>query len=104
MPAMKPACRFAHSRKRGGSNQMRRPPERIRDPARRPAAALARVLEHQGPTDQLVAPHLTFLAEPGRRFLERAGFEPLRTFGFFAHDEHRFAEARRFFLKTARIR
>ena len=44
---------------------LRRPPERARDPARRPAAARARVLEHQGPTEQLVAPHLTFLAEPG---------------------------------------
>jgi protein-tyrosine phosphatase len=44
---------------------LRRPPERTRDPARRPAAALARVLEHRGPADQLVAPHLTFLAEPG---------------------------------------
>ncbi|MDB5479127.1 MAG: protein tyrosine/serine phosphatase [Caulobacteraceae bacterium] len=44
---------------------LRRPPERARDPARRPAAALARVLEHQGPTEQLVAPHLAFLAEPG---------------------------------------
>jgi len=43
---------------------LRRPPERLRDPARRPAAARARVLEHRGPTDQLVAPHLTFLAEP----------------------------------------
>lgn len=43
---------------------LRRPPERARDPARRPAAALSRVLEHQGATDQLVAPHLTFLAEP----------------------------------------
>jgi protein-tyrosine phosphatase len=45
---------------------LRRPPERARDPARRPAAAgQVRVLEHQGPTEQLVAPHLTFLAEPG---------------------------------------
>jgi protein tyrosine/serine phosphatase len=44
---------------------LRRPPERARDPARRPEGSIARVLEHQGPTDQLVAPHLTFLAEPG---------------------------------------
>jgi protein tyrosine/serine phosphatase len=44
---------------------LRRPPERARDPARRPAGALARVLEHQGATEQRVAPHLTFLAEPG---------------------------------------
>jgi protein tyrosine/serine phosphatase len=44
---------------------LRRPPERARDPARRPAAPEARLLEHQGPTEVLVAPHLTFLAEPG---------------------------------------
>lgn len=44
---------------------LRRPPERMRDPARRPAVAEARILEHQGATDQPVAPHLTFLAEPG---------------------------------------
>jgi protein tyrosine/serine phosphatase len=44
---------------------LRRPPERARDPARRPAAPAARVLEHQGAAEQLVAPHLTFLTEPG---------------------------------------
>jgi protein-tyrosine phosphatase len=44
---------------------LRRPPERARDPARRPASASARVLEHQGPTQEAVAPHLTFLSEPG---------------------------------------
>jgi protein tyrosine/serine phosphatase len=43
---------------------LRRPPERARDPARRPTDATARVLEHQGATEQLVAPHLTFLTEP----------------------------------------
>ncbi len=43
---------------------LRRPPERARDPARRPAAPRARLIEHAGPTDQLVAPHLTFLADP----------------------------------------
>jgi protein tyrosine/serine phosphatase len=43
---------------------LRRPPERARDLARRPEGTSARVLEHQGPTDVLVAPHLTFLAEP----------------------------------------
>jgi protein tyrosine/serine phosphatase len=44
---------------------LRRPPERLRDPARRPAAPGARVLEHQGPTATAVAPHLAFLSEPG---------------------------------------
>jgi len=43
---------------------LRRPPERIRDPARRPPAPHARLIEHQGPIDQAVAPHLTFLADP----------------------------------------
>ena len=33
MPAMKPACRFAHSRNSGGSNHTRRPPERRYDSA-----------------------------------------------------------------------
>jgi len=44
---------------------LRRPPERARDPARRPPAPRARLIEHRGPTDLLVAPHLAFLAEPG---------------------------------------
>jgi protein-tyrosine phosphatase len=44
---------------------LRRPPERLRDPARRPAGGRARLLEHAGPVDGGVPPHLTFLAEPG---------------------------------------
>jgi protein-tyrosine phosphatase len=44
---------------------LRRPPERLRDPARRPATPGARLLEHQGPTTTMVAPHLAFLSEPG---------------------------------------
>jgi protein-tyrosine phosphatase len=43
---------------------LRRPPERARDPARRPDQPDARLLEHQGPTEQTVAPHLAFLARP----------------------------------------
>jgi protein tyrosine/serine phosphatase len=43
---------------------LRRPPERARDPARRPAASRARVVEHKGQEDQPLAPHLAFLAEP----------------------------------------
>lgn len=43
---------------------LRRPPERARDPARRPQTPGSRLIEHRGPTDQSVAPHLTFLAEP----------------------------------------
>jgi protein tyrosine/serine phosphatase len=43
---------------------LRRPAERTRDPARRPPAARPVVLEHAGPADIAVAPHLAFLAEP----------------------------------------
>jgi protein-tyrosine phosphatase len=43
---------------------LRRPPERARDPARRPAVSRAKVLEHAGPQDQPLPPHLAFLAEP----------------------------------------
>ncbi len=43
---------------------LRRPPERARDIARRPEAPRARLIEHKGPTDIAVAPHLTFLSEP----------------------------------------
>jgi protein tyrosine/serine phosphatase len=43
---------------------LRRPPERLRDPARRPPAPAARLLEHQGPTATAVAPHLAFLSQP----------------------------------------
>ena len=42
---------------------LRRPPERARDRARRPEAPSARVIEHHGPTDQLVAPHLAVLGQ-----------------------------------------
>jgi protein tyrosine/serine phosphatase len=43
---------------------LRRPPERLRDPARRPHAPGARLIEHQGPTASAVAPHLAFLSQP----------------------------------------
>lgn len=43
---------------------LRRPPERARDPARRPLEWRAEVLEHAGPSDQPLPPHLAFLAEP----------------------------------------
>jgi protein-tyrosine phosphatase len=43
---------------------LRRPAERLRDPARRPAGFDAEVLEHMGPVENAVAPHLAFLAEP----------------------------------------
>lgn len=44
---------------------LRRPPERARDPARRPASSRAHVIEHRGPEVQATPPHLAFLAEPG---------------------------------------
>lgn len=43
---------------------LRRPAERERDPARRPAAFRAEVLEHQGPMVAAVAPHLSFMNDP----------------------------------------
>ena len=43
---------------------LRRPAERLRDVARRPGGFNARVLEHQGPLENAVAPHLTFMTEP----------------------------------------
>lgn len=43
---------------------LRRPPERARDPARRPATSRAQVLEHRGPEEQATPPHLAFLAQP----------------------------------------
>ncbi len=43
---------------------LRRPAERLRDLARRPEGFRAQVLEHQGPVENAVAPHLTFMNEP----------------------------------------
>ncbi len=43
---------------------LRRPPERARDPARRPDGGRAHLIEHAGPADQPLPPHLAFLAEP----------------------------------------
>ncbi len=43
---------------------LRRPAERQRDPARRPAGVRARILEHDGPLETAMAPHLDFLAMP----------------------------------------
>lgn len=44
---------------------LRRPPERARDPARRPAGHRGAVIEHRGPMDAALAPHLQFLSQPG---------------------------------------
>lgn len=44
---------------------LRRPAERLRDVARRPADFAAEVLEHQGPIENAVAPHLAFISQPG---------------------------------------
>jgi protein tyrosine/serine phosphatase len=41
---------------------LRRPAERLRDVAKRPQGAV--VLEHQGPVENAVAPHLAFIADP----------------------------------------
>ncbi len=44
---------------------LRRPAERLRDVARRPDPFNATVLEHQGPIENAVAPHLAFISQPG---------------------------------------
>jgi protein tyrosine/serine phosphatase len=43
---------------------LRRASERTRDPARRPASFRGVLLEHEGPPEAAVAPHLAFLAVP----------------------------------------
>jgi len=43
---------------------LRRPPERLRDPARRPASSRAVVLEHGGDAGEAMPPHLVFLTDP----------------------------------------
>jgi protein-tyrosine phosphatase len=43
---------------------LRRPPERLRDVARRAEGGRARLIEHDGPSDQATPPHLTFLSDP----------------------------------------
>jgi protein tyrosine/serine phosphatase len=44
---------------------LRRPPERRRDPSRRPPGFSGRVIQHDdGPDDESLAPHLEFLAHP----------------------------------------
>jgi protein-tyrosine phosphatase len=43
---------------------LRRPPERLRDPARRPASWRAAVLEHGGEAGESLPPHLAFLTDP----------------------------------------
>ena len=43
---------------------LRRPPERLRDPARRPASSRAVVLEHGGDAGEAMPPHLAFLTDP----------------------------------------
>jgi protein tyrosine/serine phosphatase len=81
---------------------LRRPPERARDPARRPAAARARVLEHQGATEQLVAPHLTFLTEPGAT---PARVSEQMTVGYrgYPFDPHYVAMYREYFALLAEL-
>jgi protein-tyrosine phosphatase len=81
---------------------LRRPPERARDPARRPAAAQARVLEHQGATDQLVAPHLAFLAEPGAT-PERVGQQMTVGYRGYPFDPHYVAMYRDYFALLAEL-
>jgi len=81
---------------------LRRPPERARDPARRPAAPEARLLEHQGPTEVLVAPHLTFLAEPGAT-PARVGEQMTIGYRGYPFDPHYVAMYRDYFALLAEL-
>ena len=81
---------------------LRRPPERLRDPARRPEAPRARALEHQGPTENAVAPHLAFLAEPGAT-PERVTTQMVVGYRYYPFDPHYVAVYRDYFPLLATL-
>ena len=79
---------------------LRRPPERLRDPARRPNAPHAEVIEHQGPTEHAVAPHLAFLSEPGAT-PERVTEQMIVGYRYYPFDPHYVAVYRDYFPRLA---
>ena len=81
---------------------LRRPPERARDPARRPETPGARLIEHGGPTDQAVAPHLTFLSEPGAT-PERVGEQMTVGYRYYPFDPFYVAVYREYFALLAEL-
>jgi protein tyrosine/serine phosphatase len=81
---------------------LRRPPERLRDPARRPPAARARLIEHQGPTSTAVAPHLAFLSEPGAS-PEKVSEQMIVGYRYYPFDPHYVAVYREYFPLLADV-
>lgn len=79
---------------------LRRPPERARDPARRPAPTSARVIEHNGATDQLVAPHLAFLGQPDAT-AGKLGEQMAVGYRGYPYDPHYVAVYREYFALLA---
>ena len=81
---------------------LRRPPERIRDPARRPSAPRAHVLEHQGPTQTALAPHLAFLSQPGAS-PDRVTEQMTVGYRYYPFDPHYVAVYRDYFPLLATV-
>jgi protein tyrosine/serine phosphatase len=81
---------------------LRRPPERARDPARRPHATGASVLEHQGPAEQTLAPHLAFLADPGAT-PQRVTTQMIVGYRYYPFDPHYVAVYRDYFPLLAAV-
>jgi protein tyrosine/serine phosphatase len=81
---------------------LRRPPERLRDPARRPQAPGARLLEHQGPTEAAVAPHLAFLSRPGAS-PETVTEQMIVGYRYYPFDPHYVAVYRDYFPLLASV-
>lgn len=79
---------------------LRRPPERARDPARRPDGSRAKVLEHAGPQDQPLPPHLAFLAEPDAS-PQRVVAQMIEGYRGYPFDPHYVAVYRDYFAHLA---
>jgi protein-tyrosine phosphatase len=81
---------------------LRRPPERERDPARRPDTPHARLIEHQGPTTATVAPHLAFLSEPDAS-PDRVTEQMIVGYRYYPFDPHYVAVYREYFPLLASL-
>ena len=81
---------------------LRRPPERARDPARRPPAPRARLIEHAGPTEQALAPHLAFLARPDAT-PEKLAAQMVVGYRYYPFDPHYVAVYRAYFALLAEL-
>lgn len=81
---------------------LRRPPERARDVARRAEGGRARLIEHNGPTDQAVPPHLTFLADPSAT-AETVRRQMLVGYRGYPFDPHYIAVYRDYFALLAEL-